>query len=228
MKKSHSGFWVGLAVVLAAAVYSAIVFLAKVSWDTTSWILYGFTMAAFLLMAIQCIAVSRSGSGLVLDTALSKVTTAYFGLQLVFGGIVWMCFANVPTAPAIICEIILLTAYLIVAFLVYAAQSHSAAQDYNDQKTVQKLRLLESDIQGFAEEAINPEIKQALKKLAEEIHYSDVVSLPGLADVEGRIAQNVAILQDELSDENADPLSRIETIRRLIKERDRTAAILKR
>lgn len=139
-----------------------------------------------------------------------------------------MCFANVPATPVIICEIILLAAYLVIAFLMYAAQSHSSAQDHNDQKTVQKMRLLESDIQGFAEEATNPEIKQALKKLAEEIHYSDVVSHPGLADVEGRIAQNVAILQDELADQEADPLSRIETIRRLIKERDRTAAILKR
>jgi len=35
-------------------------------------------------------------------------------------------------------------------------------------------------------------------------------------------------LQDEITDENADPRARIETIRRLLKERDRTAAILKR
>ena len=78
------------------------------------------------------------------------------------------------------------------------------------------------------EETTNPEVKKALKDLAEAIHFSDVVSLPGLADVEGRIAQNVAILQDELTDETADPLARIETLRRLLKERDRTAAILKR
>ena len=90
------------------------------------------------------------------------------------------------------------------------------------------MRLLESDIQGMMEETKNPEVKNALKVLAEAIHFSDVVSLPGLANVEGRIAQNVAILQDELTDENADPLARIETLRRLLKERDRTAAILKR
>ena len=78
------------------------------------------------------------------------------------------------------------------------------------------------------EETTNPDVKKALKDLTEAIHYSDVVSLPGLADVEGRIAQNIAILQDELTDESADPLARIETLRRLVKERDRTAAILKR
>ena len=110
----------------------------------------------------------------------------------------------------------------------YAAQSSNAAQDHNDRKTVQKMRLLENDVQSMMEETTNPDVKRALKDLAETIHYSDVVSLPGLADVDGRIAQNVAILQDELMDETADPLARIEILRRLLKERDRMAAILKR
>ncbi len=228
MKKSHSGFWVGVAVFFIAAVYSVILFLAKPNFDIAAWVLYGSTMVAFLLFGIQSIASARSGSGIIMDTALGIVTAIYFGLQLIFGGIVCMCFRDVPLTPVIVCEIILLAAYLVIAFLMYAAQSNNVAQDYNDQKTVQKMRLLESDVQGMMEEASDPNIKKALKDLAEAIHFSDVVSLPGLADVEGRIAQNIAILQDELTDENANPLARIETLRRLLKERDRTAAILKR
>lgn len=228
MKKSHAGFWVGIAVFLIAAVYSVILFLVKTDFDIASWVLYGATMVAFLLIGMQAIASSRSGSGIVMDTALGIVTAIYFGLQVIFGGIICMSFKDVPLTPVIVCEIILLAAYLVITFLMFAAQSSNAAQDHNDQKTVQKMRLLESDVQGMVDEATNLEVKKALKDLAEAIHYSDVISLPGLADVEGRIAQNVAILQDELTDENADPLTRIETLRRLLKERDRTAAILKR
>ncbi len=228
MKKSYSGFWVGVAVFFIAAVYSIILFLAKPNFDITAWVLYGATMVAFLLFGIQSIACARSGSGIIMDTALGIVTVIYFGLQLIFGGIVCMCFSDVPLTPVIVCEVILLAAYLVIAFLMYAAQSNNAAQDHNDQKTVQKMRLLESDVQGMMEEASDPNVKKALKDLAEAIHFSDVVSLPGLADVEGRIAQNIAVLQDELTDENANPLARIETLRRLLKERDRTAAILKR
>lgn len=228
MKKSHAGFWVGIAVFLIAAVYSVILFLVKTDFDIASWVLYGATMVAFLLIGMQTIASSRSGSGIVMDTALGIVTAIYFGLQVIFGGIICMSFKDVPLTPVIVCEIILLAAYLVITFLMFAAQSSNAAQDHNDQKTVQKMRLLESDVQGMVDEATNLEVKKALKDLAEAIHYSDVISLPGLADVEGRIAQNVAILQDELTDENADPLTRIETLRRLLKERDRTAAILKR
>ena len=228
MKKSHAGFWVGIVVFFVAAVYSIILFLVKPTFDITAWVLYGATMVAFLLVGIQMIASSRSGSAIVMDTSLGIVTAIYFGLQLIFGGIVCMCFKDVPLTPVIVCEIILLAAYLVIAFLMYAAQSSNAAQDHNDRQAVQKMRLLESDIQGMMEESTNPDVKEALKDLAEAIHYSDVVSLPGLADVEGRIAQNVAVLQDELTDDGADPLARIEKIRRLLKERDRTAAILKR
>lgn len=228
MKKSHAGFWVGVAAFFLAAVYSVVLFLIKPNFDMTAWVIYGATMVAFLLVGIQIIASARTGSGVIMDTALGIVTAIYFGLQLIFGGIVCMSFSDVPFTPVLVCEIIVLAAYLVIAFLMYAAQSSNAAQDHNGQKTVQKMRLLESDIQGMMEETTNPEVKKALKDLAEAIHFSDVVSLPGLADVEERIAQNVAILQDELTDENADPLARIETLRRLLKERDRTAAILKR
>ena len=228
MKKSHAGFWVGIAVFFIAAVYSVILFLVKPNFDLSAWVLYGATMVAFLLVGIQAIASARTGSGIVMDVTLGIVTAICFGLQFIFGGIICMSFSNVPLIPVIVCEIILLATYLVIAFLMYAAQSSNAAQDHNDQKAVQKMRLLENDIQGMMDEATDPNIKKALKELAEAVHYSDVASLPGLADVEGRIAQNVAILQEELTDENADPLGRIEKISRLLKERDRTAAILKR
>ena len=228
MKKGNAGLWIGIAAFFLAAVYSVLLFLLKPNFDMTAWVIYGATMVAFLLVGIQAIAFTRTGSGVIMDTALVIVTAIYFGLQLIFGGIVCMSFSDVPFTPVLVCEIIVLAAYLVIAFLMYAAQSSNAAQDHNDQKMVRKMRLLESDVHGMMDEAANSEVKKALKDLAEAIHFSDVVSLPGLADVEGRIAQSIAILQDELNDENADPLARIETLRRLLKERDRTAAILKR
>lgn len=228
MKKSHSGFWVGIASLFLAAIYSIIVFLVKTTFDISAWILYGFTMVAFLLITIQTVAVTRKSSSIVMDTALGVVTMIYFGLQFIFGGIICMCFSDLPLTPVLVWEIILLAIYLVIAFVMYGAQSHSAAQDQNDQNAVRKMRLLESDILGMAEEQADADKKKALKALAEEIHFSDVATYPALADVEGRIAQNVAILQDELMEEAADVYARIETIRRLLKERNRTAAILKR
>lgn len=228
MKKSHAGFWVGIASLFMAAVYSAILFLIKTTFDISAWMLYGFTMVAFLLITIQSVAASRKSSSIVMDTALGVVTLIYFGLQFIFGGIICMCFSDLPMTAVLVCEIILLAAYLVIAFIMYGAQSHSAAQDRTHQNAVRKMRLLESDILGMAEEQADADKKKALKALAEEIHFSDVATYPALVDVEGLIAQNVAILQDELTDEAADVYARIEAIRRLLKERNRTAAILKR
>ncbi len=228
MNKSKAGIWVGLAVFFAAAVYSLIVLLVKTGFDLSAWVLYGSTIAAFLLLGVQAIAASRSGSGIVMDTALGIITVIYFSLQLVFGGIICMCFHDLPHVPVIVCEIILLAVYLVIAFIMYAAQSSNTAQDQNDQKTVRKMLLLENDIQCMMDEVSDPDVKKALKELAEAVHYSDVVSLPGLADVEGRIARNTAVLQEELMNEGSRPFATIEAIRKLLRERDRTAAILKR
>ena len=228
MKKSHAGFWVGLSVLFIAAIYSVILFLVKNAFDLSAWLLYGFTVVAFLLVAIQAIASARSGPGIVMDSTLGVITSIYFGLQFIFGGIICMSFSELPTTPILVFQIILLAVYLVIAFIMYGAQSHMSAQDHNDQSAVRKLRLLENEIQSMADQQSDYALKQALKDLAEDIHYNEVISIPALEDVESRIARNVAILQDEITDENADPRARIETIRRLLKERDRTAAILKR
>ena len=85
MKKSHAGFWVGIASLFIAAVYSAILFLVKTTFDVSVWMLYGFTMVAFLLITIQSVAASRKSSSIVIYTALGVVTLIYFGLQFFFG-----------------------------------------------------------------------------------------------------------------------------------------------
>lgn len=228
MNKSHAGVWVGVAVVLMAVVYSAILFLTKTTIDAAAWILYGFTLAAFLLLGIQAVATSGKSSSIVTDTALSLVTYVYFGLQFLFGGIICMCFSGLPTTAVMVSEIILLVAYLVIAFIMYAVQSHSAAQDHNDQAAVRRMRLLENDILRMAEEQADEGRRKALETLAEDIHYSDAVISPALQDVEERIAQNVATLQQELREEDVDVYERIEAIRRLLRERGRLAALMKR
>ena len=228
MKRSHANRWVGLAFLFLALVYSVVVFLVKTDFDVSAWLLYGFTMLAFLLMTVQTMAVSRKNDSIVTDAALGIVTLVYFGLQVIFGGMVCMGFSGLSVTAVLVGEILLLAAYLFIAFIMYGVQSHGAAQDQRDQAAVRKLRLLESDMLGMAEEQADPGKRKALQALAEEIRFSDVTVSPELTEVEGRIAQQAAILQEELTDETADVYARIETIRRLLKERNRTAAILKR
>ncbi len=228
MKKHSASLWIGASVLLLAAVYSSVLFFVKRHFDVSAWVLFGFTLAAFVLLFLQTTAAARSTRSIVTDTALSIVTLLYFFLQFVFGGIVCMRYDGLPLTPVVVGEAVLLTVYLILAFVVFGAQTHSEEQDRNDEAAFRRFRLLENDIRGMGDGQRDPNVKAALEKLAEEIHYSDPAALPGLADVEERITEAVAALRADLEEENGEAPERVETIRRLLRERERTAAARKR
>lgn len=225
MKKSGAGLWASLAVVLAGGIYSAIVFLAKASMGATEWTLYGFTMAAFLLLAVQVSGTSRSA--VVLDTVLQMVTGIYFGVQLALGGILLMCFADLPTAPVFACELALFAVYVALSLAIFAKQSRSAAQSESDRDAVSWNRRMEDTVRALAGDAADPRLRQSLEKLAEAIHYSDPIVRLELAREDEEIARGVACLQDEVSGGGM-PLARIEVLLQLVKERDQKAMLLKR
>ena len=208
-----------------AAIYSVILFLVKPEFDTSAWVLYGSTMVAFLLAGIQLVTISGSGSGMVMDVTSLIITAIYFFIQLLFGGIIFMSREDLPLTPVVVCEIILLAAYLVISFAMNAARSHSTAQDQNDAAAVRSIQIMETDIRNMTDSENDPVIKKALNELAEEIHYAAPTGSSGTADVDYRISQNIAILRMELANRNGDPLQTISLIRNQLKERDRAAAI---
>ena len=225
MKKSHAGFWGVVALLLVAVLYGVIVFSLKATLAISEWILFVFTMAAFLLLAVHFHVDARRSKTVVLDKLLSIISSLYFAVQFILGGIICMCFSGLPVMPVLVCESILLIGYLVFVFVVYGAQSHSEAQDWNDKNGVSRMRYLERDILGMADAQTDEAKKRALKMLAEDIHFSRVSMNPELTEVEDRIVLNINLLEEELKDDGNDVLDRIETIRNLLKERNRTAAI---
>ena len=59
MKRNYSGVWKGFAIVFAAVIYSILLFAFKKNFNLASWIAYGYTMVAFLVL-LQA-SVSRAG-----------------------------------------------------------------------------------------------------------------------------------------------------------------------
>ncbi len=226
MKKNHSAIWLGFAVFFAAAVYSMLLFILKPRLDATAWVLYGATMLAFLLMGVQVITAAR-GDGVVLNSVQNIVTEVYFALQFVFGGIICQCFSGLPFIPAIVFEVLLLVVYLVISFVIFATQNNNAAQKRNALDALRVQRSLESDVLSMMSQQTDPDLQKTLKELAEAIHFCDVSDHQNVAEFDRRIAEDVAILRDELKDEEAEPLRRIAEIRGMIDERNRMAAILK-
>jgi len=181
-----------------------------------------------VLLGVQLVAVSSKHDGIVLDAALGVITVAYFVLQVALGGVVCMFFADLPLTPVLVFEMVLLAAYLLVCFLMYGMQSHQAAQRHNDQRSVRRMRLWEAEVLNVADRTQDASLIKALQALAEEFHDSDPTILPELAEIDGRIAHQVAKLPEVVAAEEAEQLAVIENLSCLLKERGRMAAILKR
>ena len=228
MKKSHSGFWLGLVGTFSAAVYSVVLFLLKKQFNISAWMLYSFTMLSFLLLTVHMIAATRKSETFILDSALAFVTIAYFLVQFMVGGIICMFFSRLPETVVLVCELLLHAGYLVIAFFMYGAQSDSASQTYNGNKSVCKLLMLETEVLDMAQQQKDAALKDALKSLAEEIHFSDPTTLPALKNIDRRIVRNIETLQDELNNKAEDAYERIDLIQRLLKERNRTAVIMKK
>lgn len=229
MKRNRIGFWLVTAAVLGAIIYSVVLFMVKPVFDTSAWILYGFTLGAFLLLAIQLGASVRQGSGAILDTALGMVTGLYWALQFVFGGVICMCFTGLAETPVLIAECVLLALYLGLFLMVSLTQHRngSAPVSHNTEAAILRTQLLERDVKILAEQQSDPALKQALAELAEQVHFSDAVSMPELLDVDSRIEQNMQMLRAALADPEADPMAFVRTLKVLVKERDMTAAAYK-
>lgn len=229
MKRNRIGFWLVTAALLAAVVYSVVVFTVRPGFDTSAWILYGFTMGAFLMLAIQLGASVRQGSGAILDTALGMITGLYWALQFVFGGVVCMCFSGLAETPVLIAECVLLALYLSLFLTVNLAQRRngSAPVSHSKESAILRMQMLERDVQILAEQQSDPALRQALSEVAEQVHFCDATSMPELLDVDSRIEQRLQQLRGELTNPEADAMASVRALSVLIKERDMTAAAFK-
>ncbi|MBQ7851008.1 MAG: hypothetical protein IJ343_14885 [Clostridia bacterium] len=229
MKRNRIGIWYVTAVVLAAIVYTVVLRLVKPVMDTSAWILYGFTLGAFVLLAIQLGASVRQGSGAILDTALGMIAGVYWALQFVFGGVVCMAFTGLAETPVLIAECVLLALYLGLSLMVNMAQTRngSAPVDHRKESAILRTKLLERDVQILAEQQTDPALRRALTELAEQVHFSDATSMPELLDVDSRIEQTLAQLRMDLADPAADALATVRALSVLVKERDMTVTAFK-
>lgn len=215
-----------VSVLLVMAAFSAILFLVKKSFCAADWIVYGGTMLALFLLGLRLLEFSKKRTQVVYDPLLDSTGAVFAGVHLIIGS-VCLCFPVLPLIPMVIFEIVFYLIYAVVMSVLLSARSNGSQNRGVVSDALMKLRLLEQDIQAMADNEKNPERKQALEKLAEAAHFSDVSTHPGLSDVDARISESIARLQADLAAQDADPMERIHTLTALLKERNRTAAILR-
>lgn len=193
MNKSKAGimyFAVGGIVFLF---YNLLVFLVFTPETEAFWISYVFMIIAFLG---QCVSALLSAKTLDVETVffgipLMQLSAFYFFAEL-FASLVFMIFQSFLNYKIpLLVQIALLAAFAIVTILSVAGRD-TAKQAKDEVEThVRSLKSMGVDVEMLAASVQDAELRTRLKKLAENIRYSDPMSTPEIEDVELRIHQAI-------------------------------------
>lgn len=183
-----------LALAIAFALVSVIVFVVPTEKTSIFWIAYTFTIISFAAQPIIWKAAwGRS------ETLKSK----FLGLPIIRVGFIYLVIQTIAfavfvgtasLAPAwltvVICCLILgVSAVCLIA--TDAGRDEVERVDQRIHQKVSKLKMLQIDVELLAKAETDPETKTSLTKLAERIRYSDPLSDDSLDELEGTISSKI-------------------------------------
>lgn len=222
MKKNNLMSYLALGVVFA--LFNVIAFAIPTDKTATFWTAYAFSVIAFAVqIPLWKMAFGKN------DTLKSKflgipvihVGITYLIIQLI-AFVVFMIFPTLPVWLAVIvCAIILAVSSLC------AIAGQAGANEINRVEEKIKIKrafiqFLQIDIEMLVERETDAETKAALKKLAENVRFSDPMSHEMLGELESRITAKVEEMKTV-----ADKSTLIHEIEILLIERNKKCKILK-
>lgn len=192
MKKG--AFRTAAVAVVALAIYHLIAFLIPFDRTAAFWISYGFTLAAFLVVAASIyIAFIKSPDtkSRFYGFPVARIGVIYGGAQLIVSLIVMALAQWTPWWVAVLLYAIGLGGAVIGLAGAETVVEEIQTQEVKLKKDVSLMRSLQSKIIQIASQTDDAD----LKALAEEFRYSDPVSNEAIADVEADLCAAVNELQ---------------------------------
>jgi len=213
-------------------VVSTIVFLTVPDerLDTTVfWLAFSFAVPwSFLVaLALHLWVGSKSGAGEMTSAIIYSLVVIFTIIYLVVG-LIFMYLPVIKTTLLIILETVVTAIYFIGAmYFVYGAKY--LANDRQEVKNkVLFIKLLKADIDECILKTSNSEIVTALETLSSDVRFSDPMSHPSLAGMEGEISGLVLTISNLLSESKEDGvLELISKASNMLKMRNQRCKILK-
>lgn len=203
---------------------SVLVFALPMEKTATFWLAYAFTAVAFgAQILIWRLALGRENSlkSRFLGYPILHVARVYLIVQSI-ACVVFALFSGLPLRIAVVVCIFIAGISALCLLTTEVAKSEVERVEAKVQKKVFYIRSLQVDAELLAEGEKEPEVKAALAVLAEKIRYSDPMSSPQLAELEGRILSK---MEEMKTAQNKLPL--ITELAALLDERNKKCKILK-
>lgn len=197
MKKNTIRGAIGLGVLLV--LYILVAFLIPFAHTTVFWWSFVFTLIAFAVVAVSVyIAFVRKSDAKsrFYGFPIAKIGAIYGVIQLVLGFVFMALGAWIPVWVAVLICAIALGVAVIGLISAEAVVDEIDAQDEKLKKNVAFMRDLQSKVNQMASSCDLPEVK----RLSQEIRYSDPVSDEALTEIERELSATVDELQSAIVD----------------------------
>lgn len=182
--------------VIVMIVYNILAFTIFKNYTSVFWASYAFMMLAFVVQFIS----------MVLAFKTADVETAFFGIPLaslsfyylfaeLFVSAVFMIFQMASLTLALVLQIVLLAAFLVVAII--SLMSRDTVQEMGEtiRQKVASIKSINIDIDMLMQSCTDPELKASLRKVSETVKYSDPMTNASVANVEQSIFQKISELR---------------------------------
>ena len=199
MTKNASRGLIILAIVLA--VFSLIAFAVPFAHTTLFWVAYGFGVFA-ILFQLYIFKTSFAGNG---DTKsrfygfpIARLGGYYLITQMILSVIEFALAGLIPAWPVIIVNVLVLAFVFIGCITAETMRDEIVQQDHKLKKSVSTMRELQSMAASMVGQCNDEEMKSIVKKVADELRFSDPASSDATAELEEDMRNQLADIQQAI------------------------------
>lgn len=229
MKKEKVAISFALIYAILFGVFNLLVFTIFRTRTNVFWLSYAFMSIAFVVQILS----------MFLSFKTADVETAFFGIPLASFSIYYLCAALCVGAVfmlfqaagftlAMVIQLLILAAFLIIAII--SLLSRDAVQAINDnikQNVIEHKSIL-VDVEMLISSSPDPDLAHALTKLADTIKYSDPMSTSAVELVEQRIMRKLSELRIAVDNSQiTDAMQACKDLEALYVERNKKLALSK-
>lgn len=200
-KKDTLRWFLSLGIVLV--LYLLLVFLIPFARTGVYWLSFGFTLVAFgVAGAAGYIAFVRheDAKSRFYGFPVARIGIVYGAAQLVLGLVVMALASWTPLWLPVLVYVLMLGAACLGLIAADTVVEQIHIQDAKLHKDVRLMRSLQSKLNQLASQCDDSDAASALKKLSEELRYSDPVSSDALTEIERDLSAAVEELQAAVID----------------------------
>lgn len=160
------------------------------------WITYAFLVITFILQVASIFTFDRKSglNAVFFGLPIFVVSAIFLGIEVVVAVIFFILSAfNValPTTVVVVIQILILAAYIVITLLSLLVKNHIVKLDESIKQNVTNIRNLQADVLVAMEACDNAHVKELLRKFADDIRFSDPMTVPAVEVLDVQIQTTV-------------------------------------